>query len=161
MEFGKSVSDYVVLELPNGKIWKMKLKKKHDGKVYLEEGWSDFAQYYSIQFGHLLLFKYVGNSLFHVIIHDHTAMEIDYPSDSSDTDDDDDQNNLDDEENHVSIKEESDSDYDASVKILGDFPTNLKRMKTKTCTAPSESRKVQRKETDKRGIDLIWKSLAS
>ncbi|KAF3438877.1 hypothetical protein FNV43_RR17152 [Rhamnella rubrinervis] len=150
-EFVKSDLDHVVLKLPNGKTWQVKLQKKHDGKVYLEEGWPDFAKNYHIQLGHLLIFKYVGNSLFHVIIHDYTSMEIDYPSDSSDTDVDDDQNNLDDEENnHVSFKDESDSDSDASFNILGDFPTYLKRMKTKTCTAHSESHEVQRKETDKR-----------
>ncbi|KAB1669454.1 hypothetical protein ES319_1Z043300v1, partial [Gossypium barbadense] len=52
---------------------------KCGGKIWFENGWLEFSNLYSLELGHLLVFRYDGNSNFHVIIFDRTASEIQYP----------------------------------------------------------------------------------
>ncbi|MBA0643335.1 hypothetical protein Goklo_027642, partial [Gossypium klotzschianum] len=59
-------------------VWKVELTKC-DGKIWCENGWLEFSNHYSLYIGHLLVFRYDGNSNFHVIIFDRTATEIQYP----------------------------------------------------------------------------------
>ncbi|XP_056175461.1 B3 domain-containing transcription factor VRN1-like [Syzygium oleosum] len=47
--------------------------------VWLCKGWRKFMEHYSIDHGHLIVFKYEGDSIFRVIIFDKSASEIDYP----------------------------------------------------------------------------------
>ncbi|KAL5539491.1 hypothetical protein UlMin_044270 [Ulmus minor] len=76
---GKGLSDSVTLKVPCGSKWKIKLKKC-DGKVWLEEGWQEFSEYYSLVVGSLLTFRYIEEaSLFHVSIFGTSTYEIDYP----------------------------------------------------------------------------------
>ncbi|XP_047312793.1 B3 domain-containing protein At3g18960-like [Impatiens glandulifera] len=71
---GTKLSSEVILTIPNGAVWKMKLMK--EGQIWLHE---EFIQFYSIKFGHFLIFEYKGNSDFNLVICDLTASEIMYP----------------------------------------------------------------------------------
>ncbi|MBA0760874.1 hypothetical protein Gotri_023593, partial [Gossypium trilobum] len=66
------------LRVPSGAAWKVELTKC-GGKIWFENGWLEFSNHYSLELGHLLVFRYDGNSNFHVIIFDRTASEIQYP----------------------------------------------------------------------------------
>ncbi|GMN24726.1 hypothetical protein TIFTF001_000682 [Ficus carica] len=81
--YGRNLSKEVVVELPCGSTWKMGLKNgvgATNGIVWLDDGWREFANHYSLKRGHLLVFRYEGNSKFHVVICDITTCEIDYSS---------------------------------------------------------------------------------
>ncbi|KAL5557167.1 hypothetical protein UlMin_039403 [Ulmus minor] len=78
-ENGKTLTNPVLVKLPCGSEWKMEFTKNDDGLVYLQKGWLEFEEHYSLKEGHLLVFRYEGNSQFHVIICDKSATEIDYP----------------------------------------------------------------------------------
>ena len=75
-----TLTNRVVLKLPCGSQWKLGLTKSSDGKVWIDKGWPEFAKQYSIARGHLLVFRYEGNSQFYVVIFDTTTTEIDYPN---------------------------------------------------------------------------------
>ena len=91
------------LHLPTGAEWRVELLKLH-GEVLFGSGWQRFADFYSIGYGHFLLFRYEGSSHFHVLIFDMTASEIEYPYATTPTHDD----NL----------------HEVSVGILDDFPSS-------------------------------------
>ncbi|XP_031266814.1 B3 domain-containing transcription factor VRN1-like [Pistacia vera] len=77
-KFGNELADIATLEVPNGQVWLVRLTK--DGrKIWFQDGWDDFIQYHSISVGYFLVFKYVKNSAFQVLIFDSTACEIHYP----------------------------------------------------------------------------------
>jgi hypothetical protein len=63
----------------------MLLKKNSNGKAWLDKGWVDFVDKYSIKCGYFLVFKYEGGSRFRVRIFDLSTMEIDYPNSSAGT----------------------------------------------------------------------------
>ncbi|KAL1107106.1 hypothetical protein V6Z11_D03G019700 [Gossypium hirsutum] len=75
---GNSMSSPAMLSVPSGEVWKVELTKCN-GKIWFENGWLEFSNHYSLDFGHLLVFRYDGNSNFHVVIFDRTATEILYP----------------------------------------------------------------------------------
>ncbi|KAL6332108.1 hypothetical protein AAG906_020790 [Vitis piasezkii] len=102
-EYGNSLSNFVFLHLPTGAEWRVELLKLH-GEVLFGSGWQRFADFYSIGYGHFLLFRYEGSSHFHVLIFDMTASEIEYPYATTPTHDD----NL----------------HEVSVGILDDFPSS-------------------------------------
>ncbi|KAI3903613.1 hypothetical protein MKW98_032267 [Papaver atlanticum] len=79
-KFGKelSESDYAIIEVPNG-IWHIGMRKA-EGLVFFDNGWPEFMEFYSICVGHLMVFKYDGNSKFQVLIFGMKATEIKYPS---------------------------------------------------------------------------------
>lgn len=52
---------------------------KHDGEIWFEKGWKEFAGYHSLAQGHLLVFRYERTSHFQVHIFDMSALEVDYP----------------------------------------------------------------------------------
>ena len=62
---------------PYGGIWQVGLKKA-DNNIWFCNGWQDFTEYHSICYGYFLVFRYEGNSSFHVLIFDKTAIEIQY-----------------------------------------------------------------------------------
>ncbi|KAF9603205.1 hypothetical protein IFM89_034538 [Coptis chinensis] len=79
-KFGNDLSDDVAhLKVPGGKTWQVELRKSDGCEVFLHSGWQEFVEYYSISSGHFLLFRYDGNSNFHVLIFDMTCCEIRYP----------------------------------------------------------------------------------
>lgn len=75
---GKNLNDEIFLNVPNGPVWSIKLKR-HKNEVCLKNGWPEFAKFYSICFGYLLVFEYQGDSKFQVLIFHPSAVEIDYP----------------------------------------------------------------------------------
>ncbi|MBA0734962.1 hypothetical protein Gogos_018849 [Gossypium gossypioides] len=72
------MSSPAMLSVPSGAVWKVELTKS-DGKIWLENGWLEFSNHYSLDIGHLLVFRYDENSNFHVIIFDKSASEMQYP----------------------------------------------------------------------------------
>jgi hypothetical protein len=64
-EFGYEPSTVAVLTVSNSCIWQVKLEKA-DKNIWFCDGWEDFVDYHSIQYVHFLVFKYQGNSNFHV-----------------------------------------------------------------------------------------------
>ena len=100
-KYGVDLSDMAFLTIPNGRKWKVKLTQ-HDGGVWFQNGWFEFASCHGLTMGHLLVFKYEGNSHFDVLIFDATATEIDYTLD---------------DELQVHRMEDDESD-DSSVEII-------------------------------------------
>ncbi|KAM7506959.1 hypothetical protein LguiA_017412 [Lonicera macranthoides] len=78
-KYAKDLSDHVYLKVPNDELWMVNLSISN-GEVWLQEGWKEFAEHYSIGLWHFLVFRYEGNSNFHVLIFDTSASEIEYPS---------------------------------------------------------------------------------
>ena len=103
-KYGVDLSDMAFLTIPNGRKWKVKLTQ-HDGGVWFQNGWSEFASCHGLTVGHLLVFKYEGNSHFDVLIFDATTTEIDYTLD---------------DELQVHRMEDDESD-DSSVEIIKHF----------------------------------------
>ncbi|KAL0743536.1 hypothetical protein Bca4012_085049 [Brassica carinata] len=86
---GSTLSEFVTLETPVGFRRPIKLKRIGE-EIWLQGGWSEFAEAHSISEGHFLFFDYKGNSTFSVMIFNVSACEIDYPLDEvhiSDSDD--------------------------------------------------------------------------
>eukprot|EP00257_Ricinus_communis_P015496 XP_015573422.1 B3 domain-containing transcription factor VRN1 [Ricinus communis] len=77
--YGNDLSSPVILKVCSGAKWEVELVK-HDGKIWLQNGWKEFQKYYSLAHGSFLVFEYdQGNCDFNVIIFDKSATEIDYP----------------------------------------------------------------------------------
>ncbi|XP_020969298.1 proteoglycan 4-like isoform X8 [Arachis ipaensis] len=87
MKYGRGVPNPVYLKLPDGTAWKMDWSES-DGAIQFENGWKEFASYYSLDHGHLLWFEYNQTSNIEVHIFDKTCLEIDYPSVDHISDDD-------------------------------------------------------------------------
>ncbi|WCJ33805.1 B3 domain-containing transcription factor VRN1 [Euphorbia peplus] len=81
-KYGKDLSSIATLTGPNGRIWVVELEKV-DGKLWFSNGWHEFIDYYSIRVGNFLVFKYGGESNFHVHAYDLAVREIRYPCNSS------------------------------------------------------------------------------
>ncbi|XP_026378217.1 putative B3 domain-containing protein Os03g0621600 [Papaver somniferum] len=65
-------------QVPNG-IWHIGLRKS-EGVISFENGWKEFMEFYSICVGHVIVFRYDGNSKFKAHIFGMDATEIEYPS---------------------------------------------------------------------------------
>ncbi|XP_038722810.1 B3 domain-containing protein At3g18960-like [Tripterygium wilfordii] len=76
-EYGSSLPNLVFLRAPNGMVSKVELARS-DGNVWFENGWREFAQYYSLERGHLLVFEHKGHGQFRVLIFNKSAIEINY-----------------------------------------------------------------------------------
>ncbi|KAH7850707.1 hypothetical protein Vadar_001860 [Vaccinium darrowii] len=116
-QYGKNLGSQVFLKVPNGAVWKVELVKSNDG-VWMCNGWKEFAKYYSIGYGHLLVFRYDGSYNFHVIIFDTSASEIEYPVSTTHGE----QTNANGNGNSK-ILETEDIEIDDSVETLGDVPS--------------------------------------
>lgn len=75
---GTNLSNVICLNIPSGKVWEFKFVRAND-RFFLQKGWPEFVKFYSLSHGHLLIFKYEGNSCFDVIVCDKSASEIEYP----------------------------------------------------------------------------------
>ncbi|KAF7806642.1 B3 domain-containing transcription factor VRN1 [Senna tora] len=86
---GDALPEVAILRLPNGAEWEVNLEKRNNGgggggdRVWFAKGWKEFAEYYSVFDGRLLVFGYNHSTFrFHVLILDSkTSLEIRYPSD--------------------------------------------------------------------------------
>lgn len=84
--YGSALGDVAKLKMPNGRTWHIGLTRA-GRTIWLQDGWDEFVQYYSISAGYFVVFKYARNSKFyarnskfHVVILDETSCEIDYPA---------------------------------------------------------------------------------
>ncbi|KAK1401306.1 hypothetical protein POM88_000911 [Heracleum sosnowskyi] len=68
----------IILKAPGGAPWAVDVERRK-GEVWLCNGWPDFATFYSLSFGYLLVFEYVEHSNFRVRVFNPNATEIDYP----------------------------------------------------------------------------------
>ncbi|KAL3721685.1 hypothetical protein ACJRO7_034081 [Eucalyptus globulus] len=78
---GSDLAGSVFLKVPRSTIlWPVEMEWS-DGMARLGLGWQKFTDYYSVGFGQLLVFRYEPSSIFHVVIFDTSASEIEYPTD--------------------------------------------------------------------------------
>jgi hypothetical protein len=78
IEFGNELSDVATLAVPNGHFWQVGLEKANR-EIWFHDGWQEFMEHHSIDYGYFLVFRYEGNSKFHVLVFDNTSTEIQYP----------------------------------------------------------------------------------
>ncbi|XP_061336822.1 B3 domain-containing transcription factor VRN1-like isoform X2 [Gastrolobium bilobum] len=61
--YGGNMPNPMFLKPPDGTEWEVFWTKK-DGDIWLQKGWKEFATYYSLDHGHLVLFEYKKTSQF-------------------------------------------------------------------------------------------------
>jgi len=76
-EFGHELSGVATLTVPYDHIWQVGLEKGNK-EIWFHDGWQDFMESHCIHYGYFLVFRYEGNSKFHVLVFDNTATEIQY-----------------------------------------------------------------------------------
>lgn len=167
-KYGETLSSPVVLKLPSGLEWKVGLTTCQ-GTVWLQEGWPEFVDHLSIRRGHLLAFRYEGNSHFHVVIFDTTATEIDYPIDPDhahnsnyieidDDDDDADDDQLQEPKRNLDgLKNGNDS-----VKVLDreDLPTFTKKEKKSPIQCPRPKKRTRTTPSDLKSLSASERARA-
>ncbi|KAH1047706.1 hypothetical protein J1N35_038490 [Gossypium stocksii] len=130
-DYGNHLSNPVFIKVPNGEIWELEFTKS-GGKMWLQDGWQNFAEHYSVEPGHFLVFKYEGHGYFHVIIFDRTATEIEYPdiNDNEGT-----------QKQEVKIKQESEDDE--PVSIMNEISHGLREKPGLQCPRPLKTMKSE------------------
>ncbi|XP_065859262.1 B3 domain-containing transcription factor VRN1-like [Euphorbia lathyris] len=77
-KYGGYLSSPLILRVPSGQKWKIDLVKS-EGDVWMQNGWKEFTDYYSVGYGYVLVFDFDRSvSEFNVTIGDRSATEIDY-----------------------------------------------------------------------------------
>ncbi|XP_039173745.1 B3 domain-containing protein Os11g0197600-like [Eucalyptus grandis] len=71
-KYGDELSDVVRLVASDSSIWLVELRK-HGSRLWFHDGWQRFLEHHSIHSGHFLIFKYEGDSTFHVYVYNLTA----------------------------------------------------------------------------------------
>ncbi|XP_038707772.1 B3 domain-containing transcription factor VRN1-like [Tripterygium wilfordii] len=79
--YGDELSSTVKLTASDGTVWLVELVKA-DNKLWLDKGWQEFVENYSIRVGYFLVFRYEGSSDFKVYVFDLETSEIKYPCNS-------------------------------------------------------------------------------
>ncbi|XP_061345456.1 B3 domain-containing transcription factor VRN1-like, partial [Gastrolobium bilobum] len=125
-KYGGDMPNPMFLKPPDGTEWEVFWSKK-DGDIWLQKGWKEFATYYSLDHGHMVLFEYKHTSHFDVRICDKSTLEIDYPFHGSQ----DAQDNLD---------QISDDD---SVKISDELPPCHKNRQKSPMSSPQPCKKLR------------------
>ncbi|KAK8331909.1 hypothetical protein V6Z12_A10G105600 [Gossypium hirsutum] len=130
-DYGNHLSNPVFIKVPNGEIWELEFTKS-GGKMWLQDGWQNFAEHYSVEPGHFLVFRYEGHCHFHVIIFDRTATEIEYPdvNDNEGT-----------QKQEVKIKQESEDDE--PVSIMNEISHGLREKPGLQCPRPHKTMKSE------------------
>ncbi|XVE87215.1 hypothetical protein DITRI_Ditri18aG0098300 [Diplodiscus trichospermus] len=136
---GKILPSPVQLEVPSGAKWQVELTKC-DEMVWLQKGWQEFAEHYSLKFGYFVVFRYEGNAHFRVLIFDKSASEIEYPYTSTDDDDD---------------------GGDLSVKLSDDDSASRKSKEKSHLPCPRPHKKIRTDSPNHPGTDLKSEILAS
>ncbi|TYH49057.1 hypothetical protein ES332_D10G110800v1 [Gossypium tomentosum] len=100
--------------------------------MWLQDGWQNFAEHYSVESGHFLVFRYEGHCHFHVIIFDRTATEIEYPdvNDNEET-----------QKQEVKIKQESEDDE--PISIMNEISHGLRQKPGLQCPRPHKTMKSE------------------
>ncbi|XP_061989053.1 B3 domain-containing protein Os03g0212300-like [Rosa rugosa] len=81
-KYGNCMADSIFLKVPNcGTSWPVELKKTIRGsRIWLQKGWEQFTDFYSIDQDYFIVFSYEGeHSHFQVHIFHCNNMEMDYP----------------------------------------------------------------------------------
>ncbi|KAF5190973.1 AP2/B3-like transcriptional factor family protein [Thalictrum thalictroides] len=73
--FQENLPKQLFLKISNGLCWIVKLKKDGNVQLFLGEGWSGFVEDNSIEYGDVLLFKSLGDSIFQVKIYGKNCCE--------------------------------------------------------------------------------------
>ncbi|KAH7850740.1 hypothetical protein Vadar_002284 [Vaccinium darrowii] len=115
-QYGKNLGNRGFLRVPSGAVWTIELVTSN-GDVWMCNGWKEFAKFYSLGFGHLLVFRYDGSYNFDVFIFDKSASEIEYPVSANHGE----QTNMNGNGNLKIPKMEA-IEIDDSVETLGDIP---------------------------------------
>ncbi|XVF01177.1 hypothetical protein REPUB_Repub04eG0066000 [Reevesia pubescens] len=110
-KFGDELSSIATLAVPSGRLWLVELRKDKK-RMWFDNGWNVFVEYYSICIGYFLVFRYEGNSHFDVHVYDLKASEINYRSSSL--------NKSPEPAHDKHVKDIEDDDF---AKILGSQPT--------------------------------------
>ncbi|XVF16196.1 hypothetical protein REPUB_Repub10bG0011100 [Reevesia pubescens] len=136
-KYGSGISSPVFLKVPSGAIWQVELTKSNS-EIWLQSGWREFVEHYSLEFQDFVVFGYEGNCLFNVVIFDKGASEIEYPIISNQAE------NLSFNGQSQGPETEED-DHDTSVEILDDMPvpTSKKRREKSPLTCPQLSKKMR------------------
>ncbi|XP_065871116.1 B3 domain-containing transcription factor VRN1-like isoform X1 [Euphorbia lathyris] len=77
--YGNCLSNCINLIVPDGTKWEMELSKSGNYEAWLQKGWKEFSEHYSLKHSYMLVFEYQDKSNFHVFIFDTTLLEIEYP----------------------------------------------------------------------------------
>ncbi|KAH1042571.1 hypothetical protein AAZX31_09G106300 [Glycine max] len=125
-KYGDGMSNPVSLKSPDSTRWKI-YWTKHDGEIWFQKGWKEYATYYGLDHGHLLFFEYEGTSHFNVHIFDTSAVEIDYPSNGTHHGKD---------SSHVEIS-------DDPVEILDEKFSCQKTREKSTVSSPQPTKKMK------------------
>ncbi|XP_020209299.1 B3 domain-containing transcription factor VRN1 isoform X2 [Cajanus cajan] len=157
-KYGDGISNPVFLKPPDGTEWKI-YWTKHDGETWFQKGWKEFATFYSLDHGHLLLFEYKETSHFDLHIFDNSALEIDYPSHAT----------HDGKDKVVQISDDSDEildDHMTIVKSTLSSPPPCKKMKNSITTNVERStngvnlhRRIQTRSTSSQKTKFIKQEL--
>ena len=78
-EHGDKLSGVATLAVANGCTWQVRLEKANNN-IRFHGGWRDFVEYRSFNYGYFLVFKYKGNSKFHVLVLIWLLLSFKYPS---------------------------------------------------------------------------------
>ncbi|XP_017974378.1 PREDICTED: B3 domain-containing transcription factor VRN1 isoform X5 [Theobroma cacao] len=117
-KYGSEIPSPIFLMVPSGAVWQVELTKSN-AEIWMQGGWRQFVEHFSLQLQDFVVFRYEGNGLFNIIIFDKGASEIQYPINSSQA------GNL----NFTGESQglASEEDGDTSVEILDDMPPSKKR----------------------------------
>ncbi|RHN78212.1 putative transcription factor B3-Domain family [Medicago truncatula] len=134
----------VFLKTPDGKKWEM-CTTKINGDIWFQKGWKEFATYYSLDHGHMVLFQYEENSHFVVHIFSKSTLEIEYPFHGNQHE----QNNFD--------QQSSDED---SIEILDKSPSCKKKTRPKSpIMCPQPHKKLRSDSSEGVGTSSRFQNL--
>jgi len=77
-KYGGGLPNPLFMKLPDGSEWEVN-RAKDNGEIWLEKGWKEFAEHFSLDQGCFVCFRYDGTSKVHVRIMDQSGVEIEYP----------------------------------------------------------------------------------
>ncbi|XP_057426683.1 B3 domain-containing transcription factor VRN1-like [Lotus japonicus] len=137
--YGGGLSNPVLLKPPDGTEWEVYWTRQNS-EVWFQKGWKEFAQNYSLDHGHLVVFEYEGTSHFDVLILDQSALEIDYPSCDGEKD-----------------KLGHQSDADKSLETLEEWPYQKPKQKSLLHSSPPHKKMKGEKGVAQRNpLSMNW-----
>ncbi|KAI9121892.1 hypothetical protein K1719_007282 [Acacia pycnantha] len=152
VRYGRCLSNPVCLKSPDGKEWKVYWAKR-DNDFWFQKGWKEFTNFYSLDVGFLVLFKYEGTSQLGVHIIDKSALEIEYPFSMHASSQEDNLDNLNDDtvvnldKTPPSPEDKLDNLSDDIIKISDEMPQSPKASDNKPSSS-SRPHKKMRSTTD-------------
>ncbi|TQD81055.1 hypothetical protein C1H46_033365 [Malus baccata] len=155
-KYGDNMSNPVFFKVPSALEWKIELRK-WDGEVWFENGWQDFSSFYSLDYGHLLVLGYEGNSKFKVLILERSCTEIEYPLQNTAEKTDEDEKSGDD--SHDISYHESGDDLDVGSVEIGEnhtpCPRKTREKSLLSCPRPRKKNRPSSRGKAKTNIELV------